>query len=128
VENLGRRLEDKPPRSCAWKPHHPHRFEPTVYTALPSSRVVVKGVVLQPSALAAALISVENRGTLPPGSRYTFQVQQWIGATLVGGSAYEVRIAGEAAVIAGPQMPEDAQLEIEETQERFLPPWIVAQA
>jgi hypothetical protein len=95
VENLGRRLEELPSRRCPWSPRHRPHFEPTVYTALPSSRVEIKGVRIPPFGSVAALFSVQNRGILPPGSEYRFQVQQFALGQLVGGSVYLVRIAGD---------------------------------
>jgi len=108
------------------------RFEPAVYTALPSTLVEIRDVVLQPGANVSALLWIENRGDLAPGSDYTFQVQQFVGGNLVGGSAYKVRIAGRkiahpfvAPSLAG-ELDLDAveELEREAEDRRYLPPWM----
>jgi hypothetical protein len=41
---------------------------------------------------------IENHGELPQGSEYRFQVQQFVGGRLVGGSTYVIRIAGPARI------------------------------
>jgi hypothetical protein len=131
VENLGRRLEDLPPKACRLR-HRPE-FTPTVYTALPSSLVEIKGVRIPAGGSVAALISIQNRGDLPPGSEYPFQVQQLVGGKVVGGSVYVVRIAGDK--IANPFVPPSLaggldvraleELEREAEDLRVLPPWMI---
>jgi hypothetical protein len=69
-------------------------MEPTTYVAGSPSSVHVDGVLLTPGAVCAATLEVRNTGILPEGSFYWFQVQQWVGPQLVGGSTYKVRIAG----------------------------------
>jgi hypothetical protein len=132
IEDLGRHLEKLPPEHEENDRRRLPRFEPTVYTALPSTLVEIKDVVLQPGANVAALLRIENRGDLAPGSDYTFQVQQFAGGNLVGGSAYKVRIAGDkiahpfvAPSLAG-QLDLDAveELEREAEDRRYLPPWM----
>jgi hypothetical protein len=93
LENLGRNTEDLPPHLRKLG-HHP-RVEPAIYTALPSARVEIKGVRLAPYGKAAAVLSLTNTGNLPPGSRYTFHVQQLVGGQVAGGCMYTVRIAEE---------------------------------
>jgi hypothetical protein len=51
---------------------------------------------LAPHGAAAALMAIENHGELSQGSEYRFQVQQFVGGRLVGGSTYVIRIAGPA--------------------------------
>ena len=58
---------------------------PPVYTALPFTNVTIPGVLLPAFGVVAMLLTVENRGSLPPGSRYTFHIQQRIGGRVVGG-------------------------------------------
>jgi hypothetical protein len=128
IEALGRRLEDSPRRMCVVLPDI--RFERAVYTALPSARVEIQGVRLPAFGSAAALLSIENRGSLPPGTQYSFQVQQWSGGVLVGGSAYQLRISGQRERIPAPPTPEGVdvreleELERQDEERRFLPPWI----
>ncbi len=132
IEHLGRRLEELPPEENDRRPHHHPRFEPTVYTALPSALVEIKDVLLAPGASAALLLSIENRGSLPPGSDYTLHVQQLVAGHLVGGSAYVVRIAGGkiAHPFIAPSLTGELDLEALEELEReaegrrHLPPWI----
>jgi hypothetical protein len=132
IEDLGRHLEILPPEHEENDRRRLPRFEPTVYTALPSTLVEIRDVVLQPGANVAALLRIENRGDLAPGSDYNFQVQQFAGGNLVGGSAYKVRIAGDqiahpfvAPSLAG-QLDLDAveELEREAEDRRYLPPWM----
>jgi hypothetical protein len=126
VENLGRRLEDEPLKACRWRGRHLPLFVEPIYTVLPSARAEVPGIKLAAGGSAAALISVENRGHLPPGSQYKFHVQQWVGSRLVGGSAYVVRIEGKLArVVAPPQSRLEGEVEEEGNFDgRFLPPWM----
>ena len=84
IENLGRWVEHKPPHTC-----HVHGTtgpRPPVYTALPFTNATIPGVLLPAFGVVAMLLTVENRGSLPPGSRYTFHIQQRIGGRVVGGS------------------------------------------
>jgi hypothetical protein len=99
LERTARRLEDQHALARHWKERELPRFERAVYTALPSARVEVRGVNLASGASAAALLSIQNRGSLPEGSSYTFHVQQWSGGKMVGGSAYVVRIAGVKSAV-----------------------------
>jgi hypothetical protein len=99
IENIGRWIVGLPFKSCKGKPHLKlPTFEPTIYEALPSALVEVKGVRIPAFGLSAALLSIRNRGTLEDGSEYQFQVQQIVHAQVVGGSTYVVRIAGEKKV------------------------------
>jgi hypothetical protein len=82
------------------RPRHPRMpelgFTPPIYRAKPSARVAVRDVRLPVHGAGAALIAIENRGELPPGSEYRFQVQQVVRGHVVGGSTYVVRIARRA--------------------------------
>jgi photosystem II stability/assembly factor-like uncharacterized protein len=80
------------------KPHPQLRFTKPIYRAKPASLVAVRGVELAPHGAAAALMVIENHGELPQGSEYRFQVQQFVGGRLVGGSTYVIRIAGPARI------------------------------
>jgi hypothetical protein len=145
LRELGRLLEEIGDRLGGRPSHHRHehshlpRFNHTVYTALPSARVAIAGVNLAAMSSEAMLISIENRGSLPPGSEYTFQVQQFVAGELVGGSAFVVRIAGVKVEepFASPSLRGDLdveeveELEVEGVARRHLPPWmagIVAQS
>lgn len=132
LDEIGDELEGKHPHHR--RHHHPHlpRFNPAGYTALPSARVAVDGVNLAAMSSAAMLISIENRGSLPPGSQYTFQVQQFVAGELVGGSVFVVRIAGLKVTepFASPSLSGDLEaeeveeLEVEGVARRHLPPWM----
>jgi uncharacterized membrane protein YgcG len=132
TEDLGRRLEELPPEKRETRRRHQPRFDPTVYTALPSSLVEVKDVRLAAGASAAALLSIENRGSLPHGSEYTFHVQQVVGGHIAGGSAYTVRIAGPKtahpfiapSLAGGLDLQTLIELEREAEDRRHLPPWM----
>jgi len=90
-------------------------------------------VRIPPGGSVAALLSIQNRGDLPPGSEYTFQVQQLVGGNVVGGSVYVVRIAGDK--IENPFVPPSLaggldvraleELEREAEDLRILPPWMI---
>jgi hypothetical protein len=102
-----------------------------VYTARPSSRVMVQRLMLAPFGKAAAFMSITNTGALPAGSRYRFMVRQSGTRLATGGSTYVVRIAGAAQ---GPKRfiapSHDYQLYrktgkiIPEADPTSLPPWI----
>jgi len=96
VENLGRWLLYEPRRPC--QPPSGQQFEPTVYHALPSSKVDINGVLIPPYGAVAARLTIDNHGSLPFGQRYTFQVQQVVNGTVVGGSRYIVCIEGTRAL------------------------------
>lgn len=76
------------------KPHPELRFTPPIYRTKPASLVLVEGAQLPAHGAAAALMVIENRGELPEGSEYRFQVQQLVQGHVVGGSTYVIRIAG----------------------------------
>ena len=90
---LGRNDDDEEDRP-RHKPHPGLRFAPPVYRARPASLVSVKGVRLPAHGAGAALMVIENRGELPGGSEYRFQVQQVVKERVVGGSTYVIRIPG----------------------------------
>jgi len=97
VENrLGGR-EDDDDRCPRHKRHPELRFTPPIYRAKPASLVSVRGVRLPAYGVGAALMLIENRGELPPGSEYRFQVQQIVAGRVVGGSTYEIRVAQKSA-------------------------------
>jgi hypothetical protein len=76
--------------------------QPPVYVGLPATNVTITGVQLPPFGAASMAFRIENRGALPPGSRYTFHVQQIVGGIVVGGSAYVVHIDGNTQPIVIP--------------------------
>jgi hypothetical protein len=106
-------------------------FVHEVYTARPSSRVMVQSLMLPPFGKTAAFLSIANTGTLPAGSRYTFMVRQSGTRVAAGGSTYVVRIGGAAQ---GPKLfiapSHDYQLYrktgkiMPEVDPLSLPPWI----
>src|SRR5713101_1295234 len=115
--NLGRWLGGLPMQACRWKPERRYAgFVGMVYTASPSAPVSVTGVRIPAFGHCAMLLSVQNRGVLPEGSRYQFQVQQKIGAQVVGGSTYIVRVAGQKKL-----PPASPQSEVEAP--RYVPAW-----
>lgn len=71
-------------------------FIDEVYTARPSSRVMVQRVMLAPFAKAAAFLSITNTDSLPAGSRHTFMVRQSGTRLAAGGGTYVVRVGGKA--------------------------------
>jgi hypothetical protein len=97
------------------------QFTPVVYTASPSSLVSISGVQIAGYDFVAAYFSVTNTGALPEGMQYRFNVQQYIGERLVGGSMYVVRIAGTAP-FAPFTLDDTDELGIEPT----MPIWIQA--
>ena len=99
LERWWHRLEDALGDDDDDRPRHKRhpelRFAPPIYRAKPASLVAVKGVRLPEQGAAAALMAIANRGELPPGSEYRFQVQQVVDGRVVGGSTYVIRIGGE---------------------------------
>ena len=78
------------------------RLRPVVYEAAPSEVVEIDGVRLAPFGTAGMLVRVENGGSLEPGSRHRFEVQQHMSllereGPLIGGATLEVVIAGTPA-------------------------------
>ena len=82
-----------PEPKCPCQPWF-YKFTTMIYTAQPSSFVSITGVQIPALGSVAALFTVTNKGTLLPGSRYWFNVQQFVGGALVGGSTYIVKIFG----------------------------------
>jgi hypothetical protein len=105
------------------EPVHPlPRFAQPIYVAKPSALVELRGVRLGGFAYAAALIAIEKRSELPPGSEYRFDVQQRIREQIVGGSTFVVRIAGIPRV---PKRPQPIGPEGEGGDHDVgLPPWL----
>ncbi|MDQ3930015.1 MAG: hypothetical protein M3328_12825, partial [Chloroflexota bacterium] len=97
------------------------KFDATIYEAEPPVLLTISGVLIAAFDFVAARFSVENEGTLAPGSEYRFQVQQIVKDQVVGGSVYVVRIAGEQAVPVW-----DGKLEEVGTKDKlqYLPNWI----
>jgi hypothetical protein len=94
-ENLQRLLAGLKRILC--KGHEHHRLpplEPVVYEAAASERVEIKRVRIPAYGTITAAINVRNTGELKPGSEFQFHVQQVVGKSVIGGSAYVVRIAG----------------------------------
>lgn len=133
IENLGRLIVGLPLKSCRGKPHIKFpRFAPTLYEALPSTRVEVRGVRIPPFGFSAALLSIRNRGILEEGSEYQFEVQQQVQGQVVGGSTYVVRIAGVKklpvplvlpTMLTGQDEQEVARIERESERFQYAPPW-----
>jgi hypothetical protein len=70
-------------------------FDTEIYEAHPAGRLQVNGVRMPPMGRAAAFLTIRNRGTLEPGSEYSFAVRQIDPRGTQGGGTYVVRIAGE---------------------------------
>jgi hypothetical protein len=113
AERLGlRNPEAQKPRVL---PDLLHQLRPIVYEAKPSGRVEIAAMRLAHHGSAAMLMRVECSGALNPGSRYRFEVQQHFSSARLkkewmGGSTFEVVIAGEAEV-ASPEDDPDGEVE-----------------
>jgi hypothetical protein len=107
-----------PPKSCPCTKFF-SQFTPVVYTASPSSLVSISGVQIAGYNFVAAYFSVTNTGSLPERMQYRFNVQQYIGDRLVGGSTYVVRIARNAP-FAPYTLDDTDELGVEPT----MPVWI----
>jgi hypothetical protein len=134
--NLVRQLLGRPTKPCGHPKVQLPQFEPVVHEAESGTRVAVKGVKLGPFGSAAALIAFEPVAPLPPGERFTVDVQQWEnGAILAGGSLYVVNTEGEKKPPKGEIPPpptmdhrsdreEVERLEREGEELRYVPPFI----
>ena len=114
------------------------RLRPVVYEAAPSEVVEIDGVRLAPFGTAGMLVRVENGGSLEPGSRHRFEVQQHMSllereGPLIGGATLEVVIAGTPATTTPPRPPthdltadrdERERAEREGERTRWVPPWM----
>ena len=100
-------------------------FAPIVYTANPSSSVSITGVQIPPFGSVASFFTVTNTGTLVAGTRYYFNVQQFVGGALVGGSTYVVKIFGNLInSIDNPRGDEEEDSDDETDVAPPLPVWI----
>jgi hypothetical protein len=115
---LGGEAEEK---RCPPKRRPGPRFTPPVYRAKPSALIEVKGVRLGAFRFGAALLVIENRGELPEGSEYRFQVQQRMEGQVVGGSVYVVRIAGQPE-LPPPIVTPSHQIDAKTGRPRVPPP------
>lgn len=93
-------LKCKSCSGCHPKPKCPcedwySQFKPTIYTAKPSSSVSIGGVRIPAFGSVASFFTITNTGALAPGTRYWFNVQQFMDGALVGGSTYVVKIFGD---------------------------------
>jgi len=89
-------------------------LDKTVFDAQPAALVRISGIRLPSFGTGAAEISVRYGGSLPAGRQYFYQVQQWVRNRLVGGSVYQVTIAGTKKVssLPGPGEDEDGETPI----------------
>lgn len=107
-----------PSKTCPCKKFF-SQFNPIIYTASPSALVSISDVKIPAYSFVAAYFSVTNTGSLPEGQQYRFNVQQFVGEQLKGGSTYVVRIAGKAPF--NPYtLPDTDEFNIEPP----LPPWV----
>jgi hypothetical protein len=60
-------------------------------------QVSISGVQIPAYGSAASYFLVNSTGTLSPGKKYWFNVQQFVGGKFVGGSTYVVKIAANLA-------------------------------
>src|SRR6266481_924743 len=96
IENFGRGVARLPLKSCKPKPQpNFQKFAPAIYEVIPSALVRVSGVRIPTYGFCAALLSIQNGGTLEDGSEYYFQVRQQVKEVVVGGSSHVLRVAGE---------------------------------
>jgi hypothetical protein len=138
--NLIRRLLRLPTRRCRRRVKGPALppFTPIRYQAQPSSLVEVHDVELAPYGYCAALLRVEPKARLEEGSRYTFDVLQFVRDNKretpaeVGGGRYVVVVMGdpkhrepEIAPSVHPDTSEEEreQMEREGEELRYVPPW-----
>lgn len=109
-------------------------FENIIYEVEPGKEVRLKDVITEGHKFNAAYIRIRNTGSLPPGSRYHFDVQQIRNGKVVGGSEYVVCISGDA-VIHVPELLPDIKAQnfpMAEyhrrkqiaAKQRYLAPWI----
>ena len=100
------------------------QFTPIIYTAKPSSTVSIADVQIPAFGSVAAFFTVTNTGTLAPGTRYWFNVQQFVGGVLVGGSTYIVKIFGD---LVNPNVNPNGNEEEDDEEVHVAPPlpvWI----
>lgn len=138
--NLLRRLLGRPTRPCRRPVNGPPLppFTAIRYEAESSGLVELQSVELPPYGYCAALLRLEPKARLEEGSRYTFDVLQFVRgnreekAPEVGGGRYVVVVMGDpkqreplVAPSVDPDTPDDEREEIERQGEElaYVPPW-----
>lgn len=109
-------------------------FDDVVYEVESGNDVQLSNLRTQAHAFDAAYIRIKNKGVLPPGSRYSFDVLQLKNGEVVGGSEYIVRIAGDLRPFVFDHLPDIKErnysmselhrLKRETLSQRYLAPWI----
>ena len=109
-------------------------FIDTVYEVEIGNNVQLSNIRTQGNKFDATYIRIKNKGILPPGSRYSFDVLQLKDGKVVGGSEYIVRIAGNLKPFVFDQLPDVKEknypmhelhrLKREALSQRYLAPWI----
>jgi hypothetical protein len=91
----------------------------------------LRGITLPPFSFCAALIRIETKGNLEPGSKYRFNVKERVKEAAVGGNTYVVTIDGDpklnrplVAPSHDPDLPQRERDRLREGGElgRFIPP------
>ncbi len=134
---LNRLLEqfDRGPLACdCTLPYEVRTASDDVHEVEPGSDVVVRDVIIGANDAVAAFVRVGYEGGLPDGSRHHFEVRQVVDGVTIGGSAYEVPIAGMPEFPPPSGFPFDMEgsdriewdrIEHESEQDKYLPPWAV---
>ena len=130
--NIARALLGRHRRPCGPPPGPPFpEFEPLIYEAQPSALMELRGITLPPFGFCAALIRIETKGNLEPGSKYRFNVQKRVREAALGGNTYVVTIDGDpklnrplVAPSHDPDLPQRERDRLREGGElgRFIPP------
>lgn len=110
------------------------QFDNIIYEVEPGKEVRVTNVVTDGFRFNAAYIRIRNTGTLPPGMRYHFDVQQIRNGVVIGGSEYVVCTSGNTILPVITPMPdiklknlpmaEYHRLKRIAQKQRYLAPWI----
>ena len=109
-------------------------FEDAVHEVQSGEDVQVNDIRTVGNGFDAAYIRIKNKGLLPPGMRYSFDVLQLKDGVVVGGSEYIVRTAGDRIPYQFEQLPdinsdnydmaELHRLKRQARDQKYLPDWI----
>lgn len=109
-------------------------FEDDVHEVTPGEDVLVEDIQTAAYGFDAAYIRIKNKGVLPEGSKYSFDILQLKNGAVMGGSEYVIRIAGDMKPFEFEFLPDINsknynmkdlhRLKRESLEQKYLPPWV----